>query len=78
MNQQTSIGRPSKRLTDEQMEALKKKILGYGNFRKTAYESKLPEATLRYVLIRGYGEPKTVNKILKVLGKLEPTGTNLQ
>ncbi len=69
MNQQTSIGRPRKHLNDEQMEALKKRILGYGNFRKTAIDSKMPEATLRDILIRGYGEPKTVNKIVKVLEK---------
>lgn len=67
MNQQIATGRPTKHLTEEQLTHLKAIVLGYGNFRKASIEGDIPEPTLRIVMLRGYGEPESVDKILKLL-----------
>lgn len=55
--------RQFEKLTASELTRLKKRILGYGNFRRTAIELGTPEKTLRDVLNRGYGSPETISKI---------------
>lgn len=50
-------------LTKPEVNKLKKMVLGYGNFKKTARKSGLPETTFRYILNNGYGMPHNVQKI---------------
>jgi hypothetical protein len=55
------------RLSEDELETLKKMVLGYGNFTKTADKAGLPNPTLRDVILRGHGIPATIKKVRKVL-----------
>lgn len=57
------------KLTEGELLLLKQKVLGYGNFTKTAAEIKMPNPTLRDLLLRGHGEPVTINKVRNYLKK---------
>jgi hypothetical protein len=54
-------------LTSAELTKLKKAVLGYGNFTKTAEKAELPKPTLRDVILRGYGMPETIEKVRSVL-----------
>jgi hypothetical protein len=54
-------------LTRSELNKLKRMVLGYGNFTKTAERAELPKPTLRDVLLRGYGMSQTIAKVRSVL-----------
>lgn len=55
------------KLSEDELAQLKQMVLGYGNFTKTAKVAKLPNPTLRDVILRGHGEPQTIKKVRRVL-----------
>jgi hypothetical protein len=54
-------------LTKAELSKLKRMVLGYGNFTKTAERAELPKPTLRDVILRGYGMSETIRKVRAVL-----------
>jgi hypothetical protein len=56
-------------LTKHEITKLKKMVLGYGNFTRTADMAQLPKPTLRDLIHRGYGTPKTIEKVRSVLSE---------
>jgi len=59
------ILREKEYLTRAEINNLKKQVLGYGNFKRTALRLEMPATTLRDVLNKEYGEPVTIEKIRK-------------
>lgn len=50
-------------LSKSELTRLKKMVLGYGKFKKTAEAVDMPEITFRSILSKGYGRPENVEKI---------------
>ena len=51
------------KLTASELRRLNKMVLGYGNFKTTAFNAGLHVETLRGILQRGYGAPESIAKI---------------
>lgn len=49
--------------TRSELTKLKKMVLGYGKFKKTAEAVDMPEITFRGILNKGYGKPENIEKI---------------
>lgn len=69
------IGYKIEYLTKSELSRIKKMVLGYGNFRKTANKAGLVEITFRTILDKGYGTPENIQKIKENL--LESKNTHV-
>jgi hypothetical protein len=56
-------------LTGHELNRLKRMVLGYGNFTRTADKAGMPKPTLRDLILRGYGRVETVQKIRTILNE---------
>jgi hypothetical protein len=54
-------------LTRQELNKLRRIVLGYGNFQKFSDTAEIPNRTLREVINRGYGKPETIQKIRESL-----------
>jgi hypothetical protein len=69
MNDTIQMGYTIEHLTKSERARLKKMVLGYGNFNKTANRSGLHINTFRNIIDKGYGVPESIQKIREnVLG----------
>lgn len=59
----TSEGYVIESLTKHEINKIKKMVLGYGKFKRTAEAAGMPATTLRDIIHKGYGTPHNIQKI---------------